>query len=88
VVRVRIVVSGRVQGVWFRESCRREAAAAGVGGWVANQADGTVLAVVEGERPAVDRVIAWIRRGPPRAQVTNVVVTSEEPIGEHGFIVR
>jgi acylphosphatase len=88
VVRVRIVVSGRVQGVWFRESCRREAAASGVGGWVANQADGTVLAVVEGERPAVDRVIAWIRRGPPRAQVTNVVVTSEEPIGEHGFIVR
>jgi acylphosphatase len=59
-----------------------------VGGWVANRADGTVHAVVEGERSAVDRVIAWIRRGPPRAEVTNVVVTCEEPIGEHGFTVR
>ena len=49
VVRLRVVVSGRVQGVWFRESCRREATAAGVSGWVRNRADGSVLAVLEGE---------------------------------------
>jgi len=68
VVRLRIIVSGRVQGVWFRESCRREATAAGVTGWVANRGDGTVHAVLEGERAAVDRVLAWIRRGPPQSK--------------------
>ena len=87
-VRLKVIVSGRVQGVWFRESCRREATAAGVSGWVANRADGTVHAVVEGEPAAVDRVLAWMRHGPPRAEVTGVVVTSEEPVGEHGFSVR
>jgi len=88
VVRLKVIVSGRVQGVWFRESCRREATAAGVGGWVANRADGTVHAVVEGEPAAVDRVLAWMRHGPPRAEVTGVVVTAEEPVGERGFTVR
>ncbi|MFT3855654.1 MAG: acylphosphatase [Ilumatobacteraceae bacterium] len=87
-VRPKVIVAGRVQGVWFRESCRREATAAGVSGWVANRADGTVHAVLEGEPAAVDRVLAWIRRGPSRAEVTDVVVTVEEPVGEHGFIVR
>ena len=88
VVRVKVIVSGRVQGVWFRESCRREAAATGVSGWVANRADGTVHAVLQGEPRAVDRVLAWMRHGPPRAEVTDVVVTSEEPVDEHGFTVR
>jgi acylphosphatase len=87
-VRVKVTVSGRVQGVWFRESCRREAVAAGVSGWVANRADGTVNAALEGERAAVDRVLAWMRQGPPRAEVTDVVVTAEPPVGEHGFTVR
>lgn len=87
-VRLKVVVAGRVQGVWFRESCRREATAAGVNGWVANRADGTVHAVLEGEPAAVDRVLAWIRVGPPRAEVTNVVIVAEEPVGEHGFNVR
>jgi acylphosphatase len=88
VERLRIVVSGRVQGVWFRESCRREAAAAGVGGWVGNHADGTVHAALEGERAAVARVLAWMRVGPPGADVTGVVVTSEAPLGDHRFVVR
>jgi len=87
-VRVRVTVSGRVQGVWFRESCRREAVAAGVNGWVANRADGTVSAALEGEPAAVDRVLTWMRHGPPRAEVTDVVATDEPPIGEHGFTVR
>jgi acylphosphatase len=71
-VRYRVKVSGRVQGVWFRESCRREAVAAGVTGWVRNNPDGTVEALLQGEPAAVDRLRRWMRRGPPRAVVTHV----------------
>jgi acylphosphatase len=81
------VVSGRVQGVWFRESCRREAEARGVAGWIANRADGTVEAVFEGREPEVAEVIAWCRIGPPRADVTAVDVTQEQPAGLVGFRV-
>jgi acylphosphatase len=81
------VASGRVQGVWFRESCRREAEARGVAGWIANRADGTVEAVFEGREPEVAEVIAWCRIGPPRAKVTAVDVTQEQPAGLVGFRV-
>jgi acylphosphatase len=82
------VVSGHVQGVWFRESCRREAEERGVAGWVANRPDGSVEAVFEGREPAVAEVVAWCRIGPPRAAVTGVDVTQEEPEGLVGFRVR
>lgn len=82
------MVSGHVQGVWFRESCRREAEARGVAGWVANRGDGTVEAVFEGREPAVAEVVAWCRIGPPRADVTAVDVTQEQPEGLVGFRVR
>jgi acylphosphatase len=82
------VVSGHVQGVWFRESCRREAEVRGVAGWVANRADGTVEAVFEGREPDVAEVVAWCRIGPPRADVTAVDVTQEVPEGLTGFRVR
>jgi acylphosphatase len=88
VVRCRVVVSGRVQGVWYRESCRREATAAGVSGWVRNNYDGTVEAALEGEPAAVDRVVAWMRVGPPSAVVTGVDVRPEPPEGGRGFVVR
>jgi acylphosphatase len=88
VVRVRAVVSGRVQGVWYRDSARREAEAAGLSGWAANRADGSVELVVEGERDAVDRFLAWARQGPPRARVDDVRVSDEAPTGEGGFRVR
>ena len=88
VVRRRAVVSGRVQGVWFRESCRREADARGVAGWVRNRSDGRVEAMFEGESAAVLGLLAWCRTGPPRAEVTGVDVTAEEPTGEQGFRVR
>ena len=88
VVRRRVVVTGRVQGVWFRESCRREAAAAGVTGWVRNAADGSVEAVLEGEPEPVERVLAWMRVGPTHAIVANVEVHPEPPVGETGFAVR
>ena len=87
-VRRRVYVTGRVQGVWFRESCREEAQVAGVDGWVRNLADGRVEVVLEGPRAAVDRVVAWCRRGPRRARIDHVDVVDEAPVGERGFRVR
>jgi acylphosphatase len=86
--RRRIVVSGRVQGVWFRETCRREAEAAGVAGWVRNLVDGRVEVVAEGRPAPVERLVAWCRGGPPRADVHHVEVHPEEPEGLDGFAVR
>lgn len=86
-VRRRVVVDGRVQGVFFRDSCQREASIAGVGGWVRNRDDGRVEAVFEGDAAAVERLVAWCRHGPPRAVVTSVSVTDEPPVGERGFRV-
>ena len=79
---------GLGQGVWFRESCRREAAARGVAGWVANRADGRVEAVFEGPEPLVAEMVAWCRMGPSRAEVTGIDVTEEVPEGLVGFRVR
>ena len=87
-VRCRVTVAGRVQGVWYRQSCRRQAAALGVAGWVRNNGDGTVEAVLEGERDAVDQVVQWMRIGPPSARVAKIDVHPELPQGEHGFAVR
>ena len=86
--RVRVLVSGRVQGVWFREACRQEAVARGVTGWVRNREDGRVEAAVEGPTAAVDAVVAWCRTGPPRARVDAVATSVEQPVGETGFRVR
>jgi acylphosphatase len=86
--RVRVLVSGRVQGVWFRESCREAAASAGVSGWVRNLSDGRVEAVLEGPPAAVDRVVSWCHDGPSRARVEAVETQVEEPVGEAGFRVR
>ena len=86
--RVRVFVSGRVQGVWFRESCREAAAAAGVTGWVRNLSDGRVEAVLEGPSAAVDRVVRWCHDGPSHARVDTVETQVEEPVGEAGFRVR
>jgi acylphosphatase len=87
-VRRRVHVAGRVQGVWFRESCRDRALATGASGWVRNLADGRVEVVLEGPAAAVDEVIAWCRRGPRRARVDGVEVVDEQPVGERGFRVR
>jgi acylphosphatase len=87
-IRRRVYVSGRVQGVWFRESCREEAQVAGVDGWVRNLGDGRVEVVLEGPRAAVERVLAWCRRGPRRARIDHVEVVDETPVGESGFRVR
>jgi acylphosphatase len=88
VICSHVWVSGRVQGVWYRESCRREAQSAGVTGWVRNNDDGTVEAVLEGEPGAVEQVVAWMRVGPSSAVVTSVKVRAETPTGLEGFRVR
>jgi acylphosphatase len=88
VLRARVVVHGRVQGVWFRDSTRREALRLGVGGWVRNREDGTVEAVFEGEDHAVAQMVAWCRLGPPRAVVSTLDVTEEPPEGLSYFSVR
>jgi acylphosphatase len=84
----RVVVHGRVQGVFFRDSCRREARNVGVTGWVTNAADGTVQAHFEGASDAVDRLVAWARHGPPYAHVQRLDVEDVPPEGLTGFEVR
>lgn len=86
--RRRVAVRGHVQGVFFRETTRRRALTAGVAGWVRNVSDGSVEAVFEGEREAVDRLVAFAREGPRGARVEWVDVVSEEPEGLSGFEIR
>lgn len=87
-IRRRVVIRGRVQGVFFRDTVRRAAEAAGVAGWVRNNANGTVEAVLEGAPEAVERVLETCRLGPPGARVERVEVASEEATGASGFHVR
>lgn len=83
-----MVVSGRVQGVFFRDSTREQARSEGVAGWVCNRGDGAVEAVLEGPADAVQRVVQFLRSGPPRAQVDSVDVSEEAPEGLDRFDVR
>ncbi len=87
-VRRRVVVRGNVQGVFFRDSCSREADARGVAGWITNRPDGAVEAVFEGEPDDVAALIEFCRRGPRGADVESVEETSEEPEGLTGFRIR
>ena len=88
IVRRRVRVTGHVQGVWFRESCREVADRLGVTGSVRNRADGSVEVVVEGGPHEVEALVAWCRSGPPAAEVTGVEVGVERPEGLTGFRVR
>jgi acylphosphatase len=81
-VRARLVIRGRVQGVWYRGSMQEEARRLGVAGWVANERDGSVAAEVEGERAAVDALIAWAHHGPSGARVSDVALEWIAPTGE------
>jgi acylphosphatase len=81
VVRKRVIVHGRVQGVFFRDTARRMAQSRGVGGWVRNTPAGTVDAVFEGEPEAVESMVRWCGEGPRGATVQQVEVTEEEPEG-------
>jgi acylphosphatase len=87
VIRVRVFVDGRVQGVGFRVSAAGEAVRLGVQGWARNLPDGRVEAVYEGPRAAVEDMLAWTRHGPGGARVTDMTILDEEPKGERGFTV-
>jgi acylphosphatase len=87
-IRRRIVVHGLVQGVFFRDTVRRRALSAGVSGWVRNNWDGSVEAVLEGEEPAVTDLIAFCHDGPRGARVDRVEMEDETPEGLAGFAIR
>ena len=87
-VRSRVVVHGHVQGVFFRDTCRRKASERGVAGWVSNRGDGAVEAVFEGEPDAVRALVEWCGEGTRGAEVESVDETREEPEGLSGFDVR
>lgn len=88
IVRRRVVVEGRVQGVFFRAKAAEEARRRGVGGYIKNLADGRVEAAFEGPREAVEAVVDWCRQGPSLARVEHVETSEEQPLGETRFVVR
>jgi acylphosphatase len=85
VVRKRVIVHGRVQGVFFRDTTRRTAKSRGASGWVRNNPDGSVEAVFEGPEDVVDAMVRFARDGPRGAMVEHVEVRDEEPEGLTGF---
>ena len=84
-IRRRVVIHGRVQGVFFRSTLAHQAEQEGVAGWAENKPDGTVEAVFEGESKAVDRLIEVAGEGPPAARVERLETVEEEPEGLRGF---
>ena len=86
--RRRVIAHGRVQGVFFRDSTRREAERRGVSGWARNTREGTVEAVFEGEPEAVEAMVEFVRGGPGHADVASVDVREEQPESLAGFVVR
>jgi acylphosphatase len=87
-VRKHLVVSGRVQGVFYRDSTREAAENEGVAGWAENRPDGAVEIVLEGPAPAVEAVVGFCRLGPVSARVDAVDERDETPEGLHGFEIR
>jgi acylphosphatase len=87
-IRRRVLISGLVQGVWFRQTTAEVSRRAGLAGWVRNLPDGRVEAVFEGEQASVESVIAWCHRGPSGARVDAVEIHHEELAGGTSFTVR
>jgi acylphosphatase len=87
-IRRRVIVRGRVQGVFFRDSARQRAQSRGVSGWVRNNPDGTLEAVFEGGGDDVDAMVRFCQQGPRGASVERVEVFEEEPECLEGFSVR
>ncbi|HYB86703.1 MAG TPA: acylphosphatase [Streptosporangiaceae bacterium] len=87
-IRYRVLIRGRVQGVFFRDTCQRVALKHGVNGWVRNLPDGRVEAVFEGRPEDVNRLVDWARQGPSQAVVADVAVLAEQPEGLSTFLIR
>jgi len=87
--RVVARVEGLVQGVYFRDYAQKEARGLGLSGWVRNRPDGSVEAVLEGETEKVEQMLAWLHIGSPQAEVREVQVTDEQPLGDKtAFAIR
>ncbi|MBU3937188.1 MAG: acylphosphatase [Proteobacteria bacterium] len=87
--RVVAHVEGLVQGVYFRDYAQKEARGFGLSGWVRNRPDGSVEAVLEGEAEKVEQMLAWLHIGSPQAEVREVQVTEEQPLGDKtAFAIR
>ena len=82
---VRLLISGRVQGVWYRDWMVAEARARAIDGWVRNTAQGCVEALVSGEAAMVDQLVEACRSGPERARVSGIGIDVAEPPAQHGF---
>lgn len=87
--RVHVIVSGRVQGVFFRAYTRDEAVKLGLAGWVKNRPDGSVEALIEGDETSVEKMLRWFHRGSPHSSVKKVDITEESPVGDSsGFEIH
>lgn len=80
----RVVVSGRVQGVYYRQSTQLKAQSLGLVGWVKNQLDGTVLVQIEGQTQWLKQMLIWLKQGPPKAEVDCVRVISKKSCTKRG----
>lgn len=87
-VKVRLKIVGRVQGVFYRQSTKERAVSLGLTGWVKNDADGGVSVEVQGARERVDELIRWCKSGPPSAHVRQVQIESDESISEEMLAAR
>ena len=86
--RKRVIIHGRVQGVFFRDTLRRRAEARGLSGWVTNRGDGTVEAALEGRKADIDALLGFCKQGPSGAEVERVDVRDEEPEGLTSFKIE
>ena len=87
--RAELRITGRVQGVFYRATTRDKAQQLGLNGWIQNMTDGSVRAVVEGRRQAIEALVDWAEQGPPKAEVDRVVVDWQDATGEHeSFEIR
>ena len=79
--RVHVIVTGKVQGVFFRAFTRDEAVRLGLSGWVRNRPNGSVEAIVEGQKTAVQKMLLWFQQGSPNSIVEKIETTEEPPVG-------
>ncbi|MCG9968650.1 acylphosphatase [Pelotomaculum terephthalicicum JT] len=87
-VRAHVIISGKVQGVYYRAKAREQALTLKLSGWIKNMPDGRVEGIFEGGREGVDKMIDWCRQGPARAVVTGLEIKWEEPLGDFsGFMI-
>ncbi len=87
--RVKLIITGDVQGVFYRHNVVKEAKMLELTGWCRNEADGSVFIIAEGEDKAVDKLVKWTKSGSPLSTVENVEITEEKPTGlEKAFEIR